>query len=779
MGPIRNDPPGLGSVDQPSGGFDAALRLLPARSSARPPLVSTQVVSAGEVGAVLAKVYGGPASALPPSLQDEAAALLGISPEALHAPGQTVLLAMRTNAAGTEVASGAGLVSKGHGVASDGTAQALTGLVAWGGADTKAVFDTARQVANAAGTHLVVAPPNHVAAQEISRFALDFGVGDVRGGAHGNDAVRGVAMPALAGKPFEELSPAQKSAWAALNHGGLTTAGTLAGGALPLMGAFSPNGPHENGVPVLPATIYLSGGTTASLSLGGLAGGLFGHTGLPQAEPPIAHGRPDSTPSPYRLRRDGDGLAALDPGQRSAVQHMAAALQASTSAAQDARDKVNAVFDRGSELVQKARTAVGDAVADHIWAPVAATPVGQGVLVAAASRTVSKAGPAPTGSGDLATPQRSGHRFIPLGFPDHDGSGVAMGRQRPVPLFSANGTVPMFPGTGEMDPATPTAQGTVREVKRSGRLSFQVGSPQGVPAAYWAGTPGMAFGKPVAVDWTLRPAILKPLQAGVGVLHGTMNVALGATAVSLAAGALTGNLQVGHFVIGTPDLTPRDKTVERIVNYAKGMTVNYAQVNLPLVPKSWNMTSTVALGGKAADWQLNGALLPGQPGVAPWANVTDGRLTAVFQNTAGRYIGFAAAYIGAPNLEADTLVAFNLPRVTRLVTTVNAVPTAERRTPADVMVGARVSPLSMVWSQGIAVDKVRVIRGGLISPVQAGLEVGTKGVQVKTALGRPDVLPFGSISPNPAYETDSGIGTSAKNTLDWIGGLLSGKPATR
>ena len=730
------------------------------------------------------------------------------------APGKTMLATVQVGPDGAETLIGIGAATAGHGVTKTGEVQDVTYLqhLVGGRGSGMEIATEVEAIANRRGTHLVFDsydPANELpgAIYSAQRFAPDWSApttiydphtllpaeaqvqAEMRQAAglqadakvdagislvlpigpfdktmgHNDAAIRAAMFPEMAGKEWHALSREQQATWTATvrswqgqtplldwegnlrrTRDGQPILADYPTGTETQMGKITPNGPHDTeGNAVLPAYYFTSKGLSNSYPTTSLASAPFGQSGRPGAPAPNAG--PDGvtrTPMPYRLKAGGEGsaLVSVPLGHRTPAQWVGAAVQGGVEAIKAGRAAVDAKLDQVGGAVERGKKAVGTTIGTRVLTPLAQSPAGRTALDMLIAAEVAKTALTGVGSGTVASPGQTGFRTI---------------HQERVP----NGAVPLNPERSATRATTPATVGTQTELYRQqsathGQLAYSVGSPA-VPPQYWAGTPGMAFGKPLPLEFALRPGITKAVNATAGAIKLAGNAVTGAGVATLAAAGLTGSLQTGHFVSDAPDRTIQDTAIDRIVNLPKGTEMAYVSAKIPFTPDSANMRSTAYVGQKSQPFYFKAAVLPGQKGVTPWADVADGRLKAVFQNTAGQNIGFTGMLVGNENLYVNKMLIANVPRGAVPMASVDVLPNAKRQTPVDVQVGLMAAPIGVFGLTDYGVDTVRVTDGVMISPAAARVMIGTEGFKGSALkIGRPDVITFKAVSPNPSYRAD-------------------------
>ena len=403
---------------------------------------------------------------------------------------------------------------------------------------------------------------------------------------------------------------------------------------------------------------------------------------------------------------------------RSAQRAVSTRFQPVTSRLIRAQQGLNNKLEALGGGIDAKKAAVAEAVLSRTWAPMARSPAGTATLQFLASREINRRGPVPTGAATIL----------------EDG-------ERPVmPLDPTTGAVP---GSA----VDPTQKLTLKT--HDGR-AYQLGAPASVPASYWVGAPGGPFGQHLPIDFALRPELARPLQGAYALTTGVMKSMVAVTTASLVAGYATNSLQTGHFVSGEKTRTPEEVMVDRIVNWPDGTDIYYVQASIPFTPKDWNLQSTLYAGQRLKPYTFDTAYIPGQKGVQPWFNASDG-LTGTLQSTHGYGLGFVGLYAGEPNLYSDTTLIANFPRDTNPLTQINLLPTKQRQSWFDGRISHAFSPLSFVVAQGISVGPARFATGRLISPAIVRLDAGTRGIDLFTKIDKADVLPFATVTGNPSY----------------------------
>ncbi len=709
--------------------FDTAVRR---HGRAPADSVTAAVRPAGEGRVEVTRTHAGAFAAMPAWVQDGAAGLLRLPVAELSAPGRTVLAATRMGADGSEAVTNAGLIAQADGTRHGGAAHPVTALLAWGGTEPETILRSAKDTAAARGTHLVIQTGSAAAAAKLLPHGIDWVSSDALGG---HDEVEMLARLGLDRAAFEALPQDRRQQWR-------DVAAAFAGGRPVLMGAATPGGPKlADGLAEHPHTLYLSGAPTQSI------GTVQGARPIDDPAATLLQPAPRD-PAPYRFRASDAGLAALDPAQRSPGQRLAAARQA-----------IDRGFETAGAKVDAAKQAVVEAATDTLWTPLARSAPGKATLARMASGEIDRIGTSPNSYATQATPQATRYRAVPGENP-------------------RNGAAPLYPGTGSTSPLSPGTLRMETTLKMDGALTFKHGPPAGIPMSYWAGSPGMAFGRPLDQNYALRKELVAPMVGALKVVQGTMTAGAALATTTLLIGTATGSLQAGHIVTGDKGLTPAQDQVDRITNFPKGVDEYYVRAKVPFTPEAWKMEAGAVLGIRLKPFEFNAAYVPGQRGVAPWANITDGRPTAVFQYTAGVALAFGELYVGNKNYYVDHALIVNIPRITKPIITANALPTADRRSPLDVMVGLQVSPLSLVAARGVSVGKSRYVEGALLSTVVVRPELGTKGAGLATKVGPPDVLRFATVSINPSYSPEDPVAQSASHTLDGLKRMLPGnKPS--
>ncbi len=757
------------------------------------------------------------------------------------APGKTMYAMTEVLKDGSETLLGVGALTAGHGVTKDGEAQEISYLQHLVGSKgsgiqiAKAAFSDA----NDRGTHLLFDsydPRNELPGAPYSqqRFAPDFatattiydprtmfaaedqisaemrqaqglpadakvdaGICPVIGitpfdkaMGHDNDAIRAALFPEMAGKTLAELTPEQRAQWAAasnafghtINEDGTRTPkyhsdgtqhgltpllawdGTLrrdrAGelitsnhptGTEMQMGKFTENGPRTaDGDVIIPSHYYTSRGISNSYPTTSLEMGQFGHTGRApsEPEPPMSFAKPERSPQPYRYKAGADGMEALDPAHRSLSQRAGDLVQGGRDTLQAGRQKIDDGLTAIGAKVDQGKAQVAGAFDTHVWTPLARTEAGRAALELGASAQVAR----------VAATQTAPTRAT-------DGP--------------YNAVLPLYPGTSAFKATSPALTDTTTTLKTQNGLHFAAGTPGGVPQEYWAGAPGMAFGEPLLVDYTLRPALANTINTASGMAKTAANAVTGAGLATLAAGMATGSLQFGHFVSDSPTRTAQEKAIDRIVNLPKGTEMAYASAQVPFTPKEWNLASTAFAGVKHQPFYYKAAFLPGQKGVSPWTDVMDNRLKVVFQNTAGQNIAFGGLLTGNENLYVNRMLIANVPRAAAPMATLDVLPNAQRGAAVDGSVGMMAAPVGVFALTDYGVYGTRVTEGKMISPAAVRVLVGTEGFKgSKLSVGRPDVIDFKAVSPNPSYRADDPILKSAQNSATAIREFFTGKPTT-